>query len=87
MQRIMHGGIGIEAAGTIEEIGSAVTDYTPGRRIAFINPMQRKGGTWAEFTVVPDQAFILSIPENMKFEKAAAVPVAGSTALKATPWI
>ena len=75
--------IGIEAAGVVEKVGRAVSNYKLGERITFVNAMQPKGGTWAEYTVVPDGALILRIPESMPFEKAAAVPVAGNTALKA----
>jgi NADPH:quinone reductase-like Zn-dependent oxidoreductase len=75
--------IGIEGAGTVASVGSAVTSYEPGDRVAFISLMQPKGGTWAEFAVVASDALILRVPEGMTFEQAAAVPVAGNTALKA----
>ncbi|MGH2511409.1 MAG: NADP-dependent oxidoreductase [Candidatus Limnocylindrales bacterium] len=75
--------IGIEAAGEVAEVGGRVTSYRPGDRLAFISVMQPKGGTWAEFAAVAMDALILTIPEGMSFEQAAAVPVAGSTALKA----
>jgi NADPH2:quinone reductase len=75
--------IGIEAAGVVEKIGRAVTNYKAGERITFVNAMQPKGGTWAEYTVVADGSLILRIPETMSFETAAAVPVAGNTAIKA----
>lgn len=75
--------IGIEAAGIIEETGSLVTEYQKGDRIAFVSMMQPKGGTWAEYTAVQQDSLILSIPENMDFAEAAAVPVAGNTVLRA----
>jgi NADPH:quinone reductase-like Zn-dependent oxidoreductase len=75
--------IGIEAAGVVEKVGRAVTNYKAGERITFVNAMQPKGGTWAEYTVVADGSLILRIPESMSFETAAAVPVAGNTAIKA----
>ncbi|GKV65557.1 MULTISPECIES: NADP-dependent oxidoreductase [unclassified Sporosarcina] len=75
--------IGIEAAGIIEQTGKSVTRFRVGERIAFVSSMQPKGGTWAEFAAVTDDSLILPIPENMTFEQAAAVPVAGNTALKA----
>lgn len=74
--------IGIEAAGVIEEIGSDVTDWQPGAHIAFVSAMQTKGGTWAEYAVVRRDALIVTIPHGLGFEQAAAVPVAGNTAVK-----
>lgn len=75
--------IGVEAAGFVEEIGSQVTRYKKGDRIAFVSMMQPKGGTWAEFAAVQQDSLILPIPETMDFVEAAAVPVAGNTVLRA----
>lgn len=75
--------IGIEAAGFIKSVGQNVTQFQEGQRIAFVSSMQPKGGTWAEYAVVTDDSLILPIPEEMTFEQAAAIPVAGNTALKA----
>lgn len=75
--------LGIEAAGIVEETGSRVTGFRPGDRVAFVSSMHEKGGTWAEFAVVSADSLILPIPDGMSFEQAAAVPVAGNTALKA----
>jgi len=75
--------IGIEAAGIIERIGGAVTTYQPGERIAFVSAMQPKGGTWAEYAVVESRSLLVRIPDGTTFEEAAAVPVAGNTAIRA----
>lgn len=75
--------VGIEAAGTIEAIGEEVVDYAVGERIAFINALNKKGGTWAEYTSLPSTALIIKIPEGMSFAEAAAIPVVGNTILKA----
>ncbi|MDO5745808.1 MAG: NADP-dependent oxidoreductase [Micrococcaceae bacterium] len=75
--------IGIEAAGDIEAVGSSVTGYQPGDRIAFVSSMQPKGGTWAEFAALKATSLIIPIPATMDYISAAAVPVAGNTALKA----
>lgn len=75
--------VGIEAAGTIEKVGSEVAEYQPGARIAFVSSMQQKGGTWAEYAAVADNGLIIAIPDSMSFEQAAVLPVAGSTILKA----
>lgn len=75
--------IGIEAAGVVTEVGSSVSSYEKGDRIAFISMMQPKGGTWAEYVAINKDSLSFRIPENMTFEQAAAIPVAGNTALKA----
>lgn len=75
--------IGIEGAGTIEKVGALVTDYSPGDKVAFINAMNPKGGTWAEYTSVPDSALIVQLPKDMRFTEAASLPVVGNTILKA----
>lgn len=75
--------IGIEGAGVVEQVGGAFTRYRPGDRIAFISSMQRKGGTWAEYAIVAEDALILPLPVDLDFVRAAALPVAGNTALRA----
>lgn len=75
--------IGIEAAGVIEEIGSEVRGHRPEERIAFVSSMQPKGGTWAEYVAVKATSLIMPIPTGLGFVEAAAIPVAGNTALKA----
>ncbi len=75
--------IGIEAAGVVADVGDAVRGHAPGDRIAFASMMQSKGGVWADFAAVRADSLILPIPDGMTFEQAAAVPVAGSAALRA----
>lgn len=75
--------IGIEAAGVVAEVGDLVTGVRPGDRVAAVSAMQPKGGTWAEYAAVAASSLTLAVPEGMSFTKAAAVPVAGNTALKA----
>ncbi|PRZ42802.1 NADPH:quinone reductase-like Zn-dependent oxidoreductase [Antricoccus suffuscus] len=75
--------IGIEAAGVVVEVGSRVSAHAPGDRIAFVSSMQPKGGTWAEYVAVKADAAIVTVPSEMDFVDAAAVPVAGNTVLRA----
>lgn len=76
--------IGIEAAGIVDQVGHDLTGrYQPGDRIAFVSTNQLKGGTWAEYAVVRGDSLILPIPEDLSFEQAAAIPVAGNTILRA----
>ncbi len=74
--------IGIEASGVVVKVGSDVTQYQPDAHITFVSSMQSKGGTWAEYAVVRQDAMIVVIPAGLSFEQAAAVPVAGNTAVK-----
>lgn len=75
--------IGIEAAGIVEAIGAGVDSHKVSDRIAFVSMMQPKGGVWAEYAVISVDSLILPMPDAMTFEQAAAVPVAGNTALRA----
>ena len=75
--------IGIEAAGVVEQVGNDVTSHAVGDRVSFVSAMQPGGGTWAQWTAVKAESMILPIPQGMGFVAAAAVPVAGNTALKA----
>lgn len=76
--------IGIEAAGVVDQVGHDLNGrYQPGDRIAFVSTNQLKGGTWAEYAVVRGDSLILPIPEDLSFEHAAAIPVAGNTILRA----
>lgn len=73
--------IGIEAAGVVEDVGSGVAHRRRGDRVMFTNSSQPKGGTWAEFSAVPGHALI-PLPPSLSFVEAAALPVAGGTAIE-----
>lgn len=75
--------IGIEGAGTIERVGATVRGLQVGDRVAYVSMMQPKGGVWAEYAVVSTDSLIVPLPDGLSFEEAAAVPVAGSTTLRA----
>ena len=66
---------GGDAAGVVEAVGSAVTHLAPGDRAYGI-----RTGAFAE--LVSGRSFV-RMPDNLGFEEAAAVPVAGVTALQA----
>lgn len=74
--------IGIEAAGVVERIGSAVSRLRAGQRVMFVSRMQPRGGTWAEYAAVRESEAV-AIPDTLDFIRAAALPVAGTTALAA----
>ncbi|WP_034551640.1 NADP-dependent oxidoreductase [Carnobacterium funditum] len=70
--------LGWDVAGVISEIGEGVIDWKVGDEV-FARPETTRFGTYAEYTIV-DQALLAKIPDNVSFEEAAAVPLAGLTA-------
>ncbi|MFC4770874.1 NADP-dependent oxidoreductase [Enterococcus hermanniensis] len=73
--------LGWDVAGEIVEIGSAVTDWKVGQKV-FARPETTRFGTYADYTIVDDH-LLATKPENVSFEDAAAVPLAGLTAYQA----
>lgn len=73
--------IGCDLSGVVVEVGERVTRFQPGDEIyTFVNPVS--GGAYAEYAAVPE-AIAAFKPQNMTHPEAAAVPVAGLTALQA----
>lgn len=72
--------LGSDLAGEVVEVGGQVTRFRPGDQIyTFLNPLF--GGAYAEYAAVP-AAIAAYKPENMTYPEAAAVPIAGLTALQ-----
>ena len=70
---------GIEAAGTVASVGSAVDDLSEGDRVAFFSTL----GAYAERAAIPaDQ--LVPVPEEVSLDIAAASMVQGLTALYLT---
>jgi NADPH2:quinone reductase len=67
--------LGSEAAGTVDAIGSEVTEVAVGDRVAYA--MAR--GSYAEYAVVP-AAQLVKLPDAVDFQTAAAVMLQGMTA-------
>lgn len=66
---------GIEAAGTVEQVGSGVRDFRPGDRVAYcLAP-----GSYAQKAVVPDWKTV-HLPDGVSFEEGAAAMCQGMTA-------
>lgn len=66
---------GIEAAGTVEEVGEGVRDFRPGERVAYcLTP-----GSYAERAVVPDWK-VVRLPDEVSYEEGAAAMCQGMTA-------
>lgn len=73
--------LGWDVAGEIVEVGQKVKDYHVGDRI-FARPETTRFGTYADYTIV-DTNLLAPLPESIDFTEAAAVPLAGLTALQA----
>jgi NADPH:quinone reductase-like Zn-dependent oxidoreductase len=69
---------GWDVAGTVEAVGANVTDLRSGDEVMGT----AEGGSFAELAITqPDK--LVPKPENLTFEQAAAVPISGTTALRA----
>lgn len=70
--------IGVDYAGVVEEIGSEVAQFRPGDEV-----FGGRTGACAEYVAAKADRAIVTKPENVTFEEAAAVGVAATTALQA----
>jgi NADPH:quinone reductase-like Zn-dependent oxidoreductase len=70
--------LGWDAAGVISEVGPGVSAVSVGDRV-FVRPETTAQGTYAEY-IVTQEHLLAVIPENISFEEAVAVPLAGLTA-------
>lgn len=73
--------LGVDAAGTVEELGEGVTEWRPGDKVYYHGDLSRPGG-FAEWAVVTSHV-VAAIPAGLTFEQAAALPCAGLTAYQA----
>lgn len=75
--------LGYDVSGVVEEVGENVTNFKPGDAVyARIDAPTVKYGTLAEYVVDNQDSFGIK-PSNISFSQAAAVPLAGLTALQA----
>ena len=73
--------LGYDIAGEVEAIGPEVARFEPGDPVyAMLD--SRHGGGYAEYALVGESAAAPK-PERLSFEEAAAIPLAGLTALQA----
>jgi NADPH:quinone reductase-like Zn-dependent oxidoreductase len=66
--------LGVDVAGVVEAVGANVTDLEPGDRV-----YGSRTGAFAEYVAGKN---LVPMPANLSFEQAAAVSVAGQTALQ-----
>ena len=75
--------IGRDVAGVVEAVGDGTTDLAVGDRVmGFIPstpPLHR--GTWSELVPAGPDVVVARMPAGMSFEVAAAIPLAGATAV------
>src|SRR5438132_5136810 len=83
--RLLSGGLkpkpkvlGIDFAGTVESVAEGVINFRPGDEV-----FGGANGAFAEYVSRPSKKAVVLKPANLTFEQAAAVPVAGVTALQA----
>jgi NADPH:quinone reductase-like Zn-dependent oxidoreductase len=69
---------GSDVAGRVEAVGRGVTRFRAGDEV--YGDVREADGAFAEYVCVPQGAVALK-PANLTFEQAAAVPLAGTTAL------
>jgi NADPH:quinone reductase-like Zn-dependent oxidoreductase len=69
--------LGVDLAGTVEAVGRDVTAFRPGDQV-----FGASSAAWAQYAAAPTTKLALK-PAALSFEEAAAVPVAGLTALQA----
>jgi len=70
---------GDDIAGVVFEVGSNVTEFKPGDRVAAFHEIMTPHGSYAEYALAW-QHTTFHIPQKTSFEEAAAIPLAAMTA-------
>lgn len=81
MGRSFPRGVGVDSAGTVAEVGRDATGFIPGDAVWGLMPHGRFGSV-AEFVAVPASKLSYA-PGNLSLTEAAALPAAGTTAIRA----
>lgn len=77
LRRPKDGRLGVDVAGRVETVGKNVTEFKPGDEVFGVSR-----GAFAEYAC-PSASRLALKPLNVSFEQAAAIPIAGCTALQA----
>ncbi len=70
--------VGVDFAGVVEAVGAEVTRFVPGDEV-----FGRANGAFAEYVTLREGRAVVKKPDNVSFEQAAGVAIAGITALQA----
>jgi 2-desacetyl-2-hydroxyethyl bacteriochlorophyllide A dehydrogenase len=81
LKKPKHPFLGADLSGIVESIGAKVSKFQPGDAVFGDTSLSRLGSL-AEYVCTPEDSLVLK-PDNLSFEEAAAIPVAGITALQA----
>ena len=68
--------LGVDFAGTVEAVGKNVTEFKPGDEV-----WGGKGGAFAQYVVIAEKG-LAKKPDNISFEQAGSIDIAGMTALQ-----
>src|SRR5512143_3116296 len=71
-------GVGVEAAGVVEEVGAGVTHVRPGDRVAYVAAVAAGWGSYAEARVLPADRLV-KIPDGVSDQTAAGAMLKGLT--------
>lgn len=72
--------VGVDMAGVIEAVGKNITQFKPGDAV-YGDISASQGGSLAEYVCTTENLIVLK-PANLTYAEAAAVPMAGLTALQ-----
>lgn len=70
--------LGFDAAGVVEAVGDAVTDFKPGDRVYYSGSNQRDGSNQTYQLV--NENYLAHMPKTLSFAEAAALPLTAITA-------
>jgi len=69
--------LGVDFSGTVEAVGAKITKFKPGDEV-----FGDRNGAFAEYVVAREDRAVIRKPDNISFEQAAGVGIAGVTALQ-----
>jgi NADPH:quinone reductase-like Zn-dependent oxidoreductase len=70
--------MGTDFAGTVEAVGSKVSRFKPGDTVVGAVSLKASGAFASK--LIASQKFVVKKPDNLSFEQAATLPIAGVTA-------